>query len=109
MELKAEVKTVIKTTSSNLEQYINHCAKGGLLTGVTINGHYDLNCEEEVSNYSSKEYDISREWLDKYPVSDGEREELLSGKLSFGLTNILALMAEQGLVEYGEYIVDTSW
>ncbi len=109
MKLEVTKTVVFKTDGYSVEEYIEECVERGTLKGVKINGSYELNCKEEQSNYSMIDINATKEWIDKNPVSDCEKEELANGELSFQLANIMRLMAEQGLVEYGNYIIDTSW
>ena len=97
-ELEVEQKTVFKVDYNDLDDFISE-----------VYGHrYEIVADEELSNYSSKEFDIKKEVLDDYD-SKSLQEFIDDGKGQFNARLILIDLCNKGLIEEGDYIIKIYW
>jgi hypothetical protein len=97
-QLKVEKKTVFKVDYGDLDDFISE-----------VYGHeYEIVADEELSNYSSKEYHVEQEELDDYDMNS-LRKFTEEGKGQFNARLILTDLCNKGLIETGDYIIDVFW
>ena len=97
-ELKVEKKTVFKVDYGDLDDFISE-----------VYGHeYEIVADEELSNYSSKEYHVEQEELSDYNMKS-LREFTEEGRGMYNARLILVDLCNKGLIETGDYVIDIFW
>jgi len=97
-ELKVEKKTVFKVDYNDLDDFISE-----------VYGHrYEIVADEELSNYSSKEYHVEQEELSDYNMKS-LREFTEEGRGMYNARLILVDLCNKGLIETGDYVIDIFW
>ena len=101
-QLKMKTKTYYEVDYNDLEEFIR-----------TVTGHdYEIVCNEESSNDSSKTYSVTgfkSDYEKQYKLPNWVEFKNTGRNKIFMLGTILNGLAEDGHIPMGEYIVDICW
>lgn len=96
--MKTNTKTVREVDYNDLDEAITE-----FLKSKGVNKNYECVAYEEWGNYESHSFDVDGD------IDEADKTQILHGNLHYQTQNILNWMAEENVIENGEYLVSVYW
>ncbi len=96
--MKTTIVSCIEVDYNDLDESITE-----FLKNKGRDDQYECVAYEEWGNYESHDFDIDGD------VNEDDKKRILTGDLHFQTSSILNWMAEEGIIEKGNYKIDIFW